>query len=423
MLLSARRGLVALCCLGMPLAAPYALAEDADDYTDDYTLASDMLLVNSLQIGFDAWDLHTSASQDTASNMNAVSRLQLANSYPQWQYRSPSPWLRFEGGTRWGRDTLLTIKFRADQSTGVQLDEASVDWAWNMFGLRAGVVDPKISWCRTYDVDAPWVREINPFCTIQPLHFAKSSAPGLQAYANFIAGGYSMQALVGLYRPLWLDYAVKESPTLGLTQPWRPTAHTKAGLALSATNLNNGTDFRLGWLTDKYDAYRPQTSNPPTTWDLQANVLFAGGNWYATRALALRGTYFLFDGHMDRAYLGPGYGKTQHDDRVYTATTLELNYQINARDVFALSRSRYDYVIDSQYYKQVQGVTMPGRFAAGNPHFITTSSSMSWRRDWGRGVFTVLQYSVSGTDQTDSNPPMATSSDGHGLGLRLGYRF
>lgn len=391
--------------------------------SQEYQLSTDVAVSNSLQVGVDAWDLRTSAERDSSANMNAMSRLQLANSYQQWNYNPASPWLRFEGGMRVGSDILLTLRYRADQSSGSLLDEASADWAWGAFGLRAGVVDPKISWCRTYDVDTPWVRENNPFCTIAPLNFAKSSAPGLQGYANFIARGYSVQTLVGLYRPLWLDYAPNESPTLGLAEPWSATGHTKAGLAVSATNLTNGTEFRFGLLTDKYDAYRPPQENPPTTWDLKANVVFGGAHWFVTPALALRGTYFLFEGHMDRAYGGPGQGKTRHDDRVYTANTLELNYQANARDVFGFSTSRYDFVIDSQFFTQVNGTSTPGQYAPGNPHFITTNTSASWRRDWGNGVFTVVQYSTSNTQQTDSNPVAFMSSDGESVGLRLGYRF
>jgi hypothetical protein len=168
----------------------------------EHQWSDDVFGSHTLQVGVDAWRINTSANEDTTDNMNSLSRLQLANSYSVWNYRNPSEWMRFEGALRVGRNTLLNMKYRSDQSTGSRLDEASVDWAFHTYGVKFGVLDPKISWCRTYDVDSPWVRENNPFCSIQPLNFAKGSAPGAQAYANFIVGGYSLQALAGAYRPL-----------------------------------------------------------------------------------------------------------------------------------------------------------------------------------------------------------------------------
>lgn len=268
------------------------------------------------------------------------------------------------------------------------------------------------------------MRENNPFCTIQPLNFAKSSAPGLQAWANFITGGYSLQTVVGVYQPLWLDYAPDESPTLALNDPWKATDHTKAGVAVSATNLKNGTEFRLGLLTDRYNARRPATQKfLAGEWDLSANVAFAGANWFATPVLALRATWFAFEGDLDRFDLGPGLGRTDHYHRTYTSTTLEVNYQASAQDVFALSRARYDYMNDIQYFKQVNGVNTPTQYVPGKAHFTTTNTSVSWRRDWGRGIFTVLQFSDAHTDQTTNDPVVAMSSGGQGVGLRVGYRF
>jgi hypothetical protein len=59
----------------------------------------------------------------------------------------------------------------------------------------------------------------------------------------------------------------------------------------------------------------------------------------------------------------------------------------------------------------------------GVPHFVTTNISMSWRRDWGGGFFTVAQFSKAMTDQHDASVNKHLSSDGRALGLRLGYRF
>jgi len=216
----------------------------------EHEWADDVIGSHVLQVGVDAWRINTSAQEDTTANMKALSRLQLANSYPVWSYQDVSPWLRFDGGLRVGGNTLLALKYRSDQSTGSRLDEVSVDWAYHAFGVKAGVLDPKMSWCRTYDVDSPWVRESNGFCTIQPDNFAKGSAPGVQTYANLILGDYSFQGLVGVYRPLMFDYAPRETPTIVVAPSATVLSHTRSGMALSATNLKNGTEARLGLMTD-----------------------------------------------------------------------------------------------------------------------------------------------------------------------------
>lgn len=390
----------------------------------EHQWADDVVGSHVLQVGVDAWNINTSANEDTIANLNSLSRLQLANSYPVWDYRPTTPWMRFDGGLRVGRDVLLSMKYRADQPTGSRLDEASVDWAFHTYGLKFGVLDPKISWCRTYDVDSPWVRENNPFCSIQPLNFAKGSAPGAQAYANFIAGDYSLQALAGVYRPLWWNYAPDETPTLDLGPTRAVKSHTKSGLALSATNLRNGLEFRLGLLKDHYQASRDSdTANVPYNYDVQSDVMFLGVNWYATQKIALRATYFTYVGDMVRTLES----QTQHFLREqrskYKATSLEMNYQLDANDVFAMAHVVYDYNINYSSFDLQSGTPVFLSGYIGAPHFVTTNTSVSWRHDWSKGLFTVLQYSDAEVAQTHSFYQKQLSSKGTALGLRLGYRF
>jgi hypothetical protein len=399
-----------------------AFAQMAAEIEHQWT--DDVVGSHTLQVGVDAWRINTSAIEDTTANMNSLSRLQLANSYPVWHYRNPSEWLRFEGALRVGRDTLLSMKYRSDQSTGSRLDEASVDWAFHTYGVKFGVVDTKISWCRTYDVDSPWVRENNPFCSIQPLNFTKGSAPGAQTYANFIASDYSIQAIAGMYRPLWFNYAPHESPTITLASQSSITSHTKSGIALSATNLRNGTEFRFGILRDDFSSNRESINQSvPYNNAVHSEVKFIGANWYATPRIALRATYFTYAGHLTRTMRDSvSYVKLdQLSD--YKATSLEANYQVNARDVMSISHVVYDFASNPDNYALQSGVPVLISTYVGVPHFVTTNISMSWRRDWGGGFFTVAQFSKAMTDQHDASTNKHLSSDGRALGLRLGYRF
>ena len=390
----------------------------------EHQWADDVVGSHTLQVGVDAWRINSSADEDTTANMNSLSRLQLANSYPVWNYRNPSEWMRFEGALRVGRNTLLNMKYRSDQSTGSRLDEASVDWAFHTYGVKFGVLDPKISWCRTYDVDSPWVRENNPFCSIQPLNFAKGSAPGAQAYANFIAGGYSLQALAGAYRPLWWNYAPNETPTLDLGPTSVVKNHIKSGLALSATNLSNGTEFRVGLLRDHYQAQKDSdTTDVPYRYDVQSDVMFLGANWYATEKIALRATYFTYVGDMTRTLQSQAQNLLRDQNSKYKATSLEMNYQLNATHVFGLAHVVYDFNQNYSNYDVQSGTPVFQSGYVGAPHFVTTNTSVSWRHDWRKGLFTVLQYSDARVSQTHSVSQRQQSSNGTALGLRLGYRF
>jgi hypothetical protein len=391
----------------------------------EHQWTDDIVGSHFFQVGVDAWSINTSAAEDTTENMKSLSRLQLANSYPVWSsFRDVSPWVRFDGGLRVGQDTLLTLKYRSDQSTGSRLDEASIDRAFHNFGAKLGVLDPKISWCRTYDIDSPWVRENNPFCSIQPLNFARGSAPGAQVYANFIAGDYSLQTIAGVYRPLWLNYAPNESPTLTLASNSTVTSHVKSGLAMSATNLRNGMELRVGVLQDEFTSNRDSVSGSvPYNNDVRSDVLFVGANWYATSKLALRMTYFTYSGRLNRAMRDTVSYVSLDQTSDYKAKSLEANYQLNARDVISASHVVYDLNIDpTNYVLQAQVPVLKSTYS-GAPYFVTTNLSLSWRRDWGRGVFTVLQVSQAKTDQHDASNNKHLSSDGQALGLRLGYRF
>lgn len=407
-------------------SALYACAAMAQPVVaTEHQWSDDIVGSHFFQVGVDAWRIDTSANEDTTANMNSLSRLQLANSYPVWSnYKDVSPWLRFDGGLRVGQDTLLTLKYRSDQSTGSRLDEASVDRAFHNFGAKLGVVDPKISWCRTYDIDSPWIRENNPFCSIKPLNFARGSAPGAQVYANFIAGDYSLQAIAGAYRPLMFGYEANVAPTILLMAGDTVKERTKTGLALSATNLRNGTEFRFSVLKDQFSTYRPATDAVlARRKTIDADVFFLGGAWYATEKLVLRGSYFMYQGPLEYEDEGAVTYVSLHDDKRNDATTLEVNYQANSRDVFAAAYVVYGFELDQTLYQLNGNTPVVKSISPGNPNFVTKNTSLSWRRDWGCGVFTVLQLSDAKTNQSDSKTATKLSSNGQAIGLRLGYRF
>lgn len=50
----------------------------------EHQWSDDVVGSHTLQVGVDAWHIRTSDNEDTTANMNSLSRLQLANSYPVW---------------------------------------------------------------------------------------------------------------------------------------------------------------------------------------------------------------------------------------------------------------------------------------------------------------------------------------------------
>jgi len=115
----------------------------------------------------------------------------------------------------------------------------------------------------------------------------------------------------------------------------------------------------------------------------------------------------------------------RNSDTTYRAATLEANYQLNAIDVISAAYSVYDYDLSGRTFKLQGESTVLNSVLDGYPRFTTKNVSLSWRRDWGRGLFSVLQYTRAQVEQSQSDlvTTQKTSSYGTAFGLRLGYRF
>lgn len=400
-------------CLTISLPAFSQWHPAPQHHWSDQVVGSHVFLV-----GLDIWSIETSVKEDTSDNMNGLSRLQLANSYPVRPYQDTAAWMRFEGGLRVGDDTLLSLRAQNHQVQGHRIDEAALDHSIGAFGIRMGVVDPRISWCRTYDIDSPWIRENNAFCTIKPNNFARSSAPGVQVYGHHIVGTYSLQGLLGTYHPTAFGFAEDESPTFTLPSNMKTASHQKWGGALSASNLRNGTEIRLGFMNGDYRAVH--SSGAPQTRTVKSDVLFAGFHWYLNRQWAFRTTQFTYDGTYQR--LTPERVDRQ-DQRDYRASTYEINYQASSRDTIAVAYFLYNF--DIQGFMLTSQAPHTRQTLDGYPAFTNQTWSLAWRRDWSKQLFSAVQISDAKVKQRETidDRTRHRSSQGQALGLRLGYRF
>lgn len=390
-----------------------------------------------LLIGFDTWDLHPSVDRDTSSNPNSNTRLFLANSTPYWPYQNPAPWIKYRGTLHFHSGTTLSVKYRRDQSSGSRLDELSLDQAYHGVGVRLGVLDYKTSWCRTYEVDSPWVRENDPFCTVRTASQPISAAPGLQGYANAELGGFKLQAIAGAYSPLRLNYAPKEFTNTVINDLSQVTQNDKIGIAFNAIQLETGLDLRLSFLsTDQYADYRIQLSDPTYRIHQKTDVVYAGLSFNPVAPLTVRMTQ-LQSKLQGMSFYPAGYVlKDDTTAEVFyrdfspkTSSVLEMNYQIGARDVVSFAHSIYDLDTDTILYRyaipsfSLQTLSNPGQFVSR-----TTNTSLSWRRDWQKGLYTVIQWSAAQFKSSTNlsafgSEPTQESSDGTAVGLRVGYRF
>ncbi len=386
-------------------------AQAVDDAADE-----GLIRTYVAQVGVDAWRL----SPKTPEN------LLMLPTNSQWHYRSASPWFTFDGHMMVQRQAVLRLKVRADQSMGTHVDELSLDWSVSpSLGVKAGVVSYKTSWCRTYDIDSPWVRENDPFCVVKSTSDASGGAPGLQLYANVPVGSsYRVQGLAGVYRPLLLNYNTTEFSNA----PY-PNAHidrnNKKGLSLSVQNLETASEVRLGVLSaDQSEYVFGNWNSEPFRVYQTYNMVFLGGAFYVAPQVQVRAQTLRHDmlsnnrsvaGSVMPSYLG-GVDLARRSD------VLEVTYGYSSQDVlsFAISRYVYDNSWTHSNYPEVGYSTDRNYFVYKNKNIST-----SWRHNWAKGAYTAVQWSYNSLSLYNRFVTGAPNRDaaGHGLGVRMGYQF
>ena len=397
-----------LVCLSLWFVNAGAHAEVLGDDADVFT-------THVAKVGLDAWRLSPKTPE----------ALLMLPTNSQWHYKSVSPWLTFDGQMTVHRHAVMSLKVRADQAMGTHVDEMSLDWSVSpSLGVKAGVVSYKTSWCRTYDVDSPWVRENDPFCTVKTTSDASGGAPGLQVYANAPLGSYRVQGLAGIYRPLLLNYNTTEFSNAPYDNA-HIDRNNKKGFSVSIQNLETASEVRLGLLNaDQSEYVFGSWNTEPFRVQQSYNMVFLGGAFYVAPQVQVRvqtlrhemvNSRWSVPGSVWPNYLGGG-------DLARRSDVLEVNYWHSSQDMLAFAVSRYIY--DNSYITTIY--PSPGYFTNRN-YFIYKNKniSASWRHDWAKGVFTAVQWSYNSLDIYNRLITDAPNRDagGHGLGVRLGYQF
>jgi hypothetical protein len=398
-----------LVCLVLLAASVCASAQvSADEDTE-------VFMTHVARVGVDAWRLSPKTPET----------LLMLPTNSEWHYKSVSPWLTFDGQLTVHRNAVLSLKVRADQAMGTHVDEMSLNWSVSpSLGFKAGVVSYKTSWCRTYDIDSPWVRENDPFCMVKTTSDASGGAPGVQVYANAPLGSYRVQGLVGVYRPLLMNYNTTEFSNV----PY-PNAHidrnNKKGLSVSVQNLETATEFRLGLLNaDQSEYVFGSWNTEPFRVYQNYNMVFVGGAFYVTPQVQVRAQTLRHNMvSNDRSVPGSAWPSYQGGvDLARRSDVLEVNYWHSSQDVLAFAVSRYTY--DNSY--TMTNYPAAGYFTDRN-YFVYKNKNLSasWRHDWSKGVYTAVQWSYNSLDLYNRRITAAPNREagGHGLGVRLGYQF
>jgi hypothetical protein len=365
------------------------------------------------QVGVDVWQFESDKPE----------KLLMMATNTQWRYKPASPWGTFDGRLMLSSLATVSLKARANQEMGSHVDELSADWAFSpSFGVKSGVLDYKTSWCRTYDVDSPWVRENDPFCTVVSTSGPSGGAPGLQAYVNFPIGNYRVQSIAGVYNPLAFNYNTTEFSNASYKLS-RVTKNQKQGASINVLNLDTATEFRIGVLQAQqalsaYESWKMPVFQVEQTYEL----VFAGVSFYVVPKLNIR-MQTLRHARVNKEISNPlvdGPHIRRGDNLRRSSQVVELNYQLTAEDLMGVAFSKY------LYNATLTETNYPlGGYTVYPDYYVYAQKAMSvaWRHDWSRGIFTVLQLTQSQLTLNDRTTNIDRAAKATGLGMRLGYQF
>ena len=374
----------------------------------------------SYQMGVDSWKLNPSISKDTDPGFSEENtNLLLPNAATTWDYKNISPFVAVTGNTQLTNSTSFALSARADQTVGMRLDEASFQYNLSpSLGARLGVVNYKTSWCRTYEPNNGWMREIEAICVTPQFRDVTGGAPGAQVFASDTFGDYLIQGQVGLYRPLQFSYAPNEYGNLIPSREFQVKTNRKAGFNINVLNLQTAVEMRLSYLRTNQSGYLPEST-------LKGDSRQTSGMWYwavgspITPKLSIRFTQLLQSQQSDCKSEIAALGSACNLELklIKNSTALELAYQINGINLLSFGVSRTKFDLNQDFYTPARDQHEKAKLFYIN----TQQIAAAWRHDWGKGLFSIIQ--VIQSKQKNGHDGLNFASHGTALGLRMGYQF
>jgi hypothetical protein len=381
--------------------------------------ASDALYISqwSHQVGLDTWQLSPSVKQDPTPWNAQNTNLLLPNAATKWSYSDTSHYVAVIGKQSIQKDTFLSLKVKADQAKGLRLDEAMIQYDISpSLAVRAGVVNYKTSWCRTYEPDNGWVQEIETICVTKNFQDVTGSAPGLQLATNNTWGNYLVQKQIGIYRPLAFNYAPKEFGNYYPSPNFQVDSNRKFGFNVNVLNLDKAFEARLSYIRATQSATLPEQ-------DIRGTAPQTSDLWYLgvaspiTHRLSARLTKFMQHQNIE-CWSQLNATPWCNTDVVQKkgSTTLELAYRVTPVDLLSVGISQTKFDTNRKFYTP-QRTFMEQDF----PFYIETRhDSVAWRHDWASGMFGIAQILLA--QQKNGFDNLDFSSHGNAIGLRIGVQ-
>jgi len=379
------------------------------------------------QIGADSWALDASVKNDYRKDkVEDNSNLLLPNSHSQWPYQNFSGYGRLTGSMQFGSGLEASVKIRADQTVGFRVDEALIQKNISPFlGFRIGVVDYKTSWCRTYEPDNGWIREVEAICNTPQFRDVTGGAPGAQILVNNTLGNYLIQSQAGIYRPLLLDFAPKEFGNVVPSKNSNVVRNDKLGLNINLVNLETALEARISYIQAIQRADSPET-DPQVTTKQASDLVYLGLSFPVSPRISLRATHLQQilkntcrskDPQLPIGSASEACNLNRSDKKI--STSLELTYRLDMTDAISVGFNELDWQSQEIWFSPAPAFDL---FAQADLFSVASRQiSIAWRREWRSGFHSVVQalQSVQKTQREGFSYP----SHGWALGVRLGYQF
>lgn len=373
----------------------------------------------SYQVGADAWQLKSSTNRDSDPGyINESSALLLPNAYTKWQYKDVSTYGWAQGQKLFTKDTSANLKVRVDQTLGWRIDEAHLKTDFSpLFGVRYGIVDYKTSWCRNYDFDNMWIREVETICSTPQFRDVTGGSPGAQLFTNLPWGDYLMQSQIGFYSPLTLRYAPREFGNLVPSDNYQVMTNKKVGVNLNLINLMNSLEVRVSYIRGHQKAHLPE-QDLNGDFVQSSDMLYVGFSLPLTQKITGRFTHFTQAQQANCRSQVAKFASACNLNLTSNkyASSAEMSYRLSTSDVFSIGINRTGFEINQDLFTQQYDV-----YSADLTYLTIKQHMLAWRHDWNKGIFSVMQWMKS--EQISGQRDVNVGSNGSAFGIRVGYQY
>jgi hypothetical protein len=217
---------------------------------------------------------------------------------------------------------------------------------------------------------------------------------------------------VGVYRPQFLSYETKEFGfnTGSLGPGFKINFNRKISAAANLLHLQTGTQLRLGVMrSDEGGVYDPKPVKESRARRNLVDNYYVGIDTYLRPTLRLR-------------YSRSEFASRDFYDDLLTvrdkdkSETLELIYEWKSTDLLALGWTQF------KVAAAVNDVALNPPVVLDDFYYLKQSAWLtSWRHQWGRGMYSILQWTHA--SQTNGYFGGRRPGSGDALGLRLAYQY